>query len=483
MAEYPLGVRLFLSNYDEVEQDMDELSRKNVEVRYKFDDQTGNYDFGGGVGRDTTQENLGNMFEGAISGAFTKYVLPLIGIDGLLKALEFIGDNTQNMADRMADINPALAEQQKMLENTMNLALMPMSQLMNTLMKPYLTLMLMRARKGMEEAKPILEALKSGEIDYEQALEGYGNQRGLNAIFEETASIMYVYQNQLNEQTKDITASMAGYTSGVELATSNWYVGVSNWLDNFLDGLTSIDENFLKNLPEIKEDMEQAFGESQEVLKLLPEGLRELSEMTFDDALAKSIRGSVEASALRALVEPLGLLNFADDLKQRLKDNIIDPIGAVQGNEQSFGFKDSLASQLWNKLINPTGEEGELFITGFNKKLKEITDGLKMPEIEEVSMLDVMKTVLKSLKGWSLDKLSAITADDFILTSSGQLIKTNPEDTIIGTKTPESLMNGGGKIIHITNHIALTVTGSMENEVVPRLVELLTDELKAKMNF
>jgi hypothetical protein len=383
----------------------------------------------------------------------------------------------------MADINPALAEQQKMLENTMNLALMPMSQLMNTLMKPYLTLMLMRARKGMEEAKPILEALKSGEIDYEQALGGYGNQRGLNAIFEETASIMYVYQNKLNEQTKDITASMAGYTSGVELATSNWYTGVSNWLDNFLDGLTSIDENFLKNLPKIKEDMEQAFGESQAVLKLLPEGLRELSEMTFDDALAKSIRGSFEASALRVLVEPLGLLNFADDLKQRLKDNIIDPIGAVQGNEQSFGFKDSLASQLWNKLIKPTGEEGDLFVVGFNEKLQKIVDGLRAPKIRDIDMLDVMRSMLNSLKGWSLDRLSMLSADDFILTSSGQLIKTNPEDTIIGTKTPEKLGGGGGKMVHITNNVHLTVTGSMENEVVPRLVELLTEELKAKMSF
>ena len=63
--------------------------------------------------------------------------------------------------------------------------------------------------------------------------------------------------------------------------------------------------------------------------------------------------------------------------------------------------------------------------------------------------------------------------NDFIVTPAGT-IQTNPKDYIIGTKDPRSL-GGGGK--HITNNISINVTGFIDDDLIPVLVNAISDQM------
>lgn len=83
--------------------------------------------------------------------------------------------------------------------------------------------------------------------------------------------------------------------------------------------------------------------------------------------------------------------------------------------------------------------------------IKKIFDELsrrkrrKEEDRRNISVVDETGTILLNPTKKEREKSGIISLNDFILTSNGKIIKPSPQDTIIGTKTPESL--GGNNIV------------------------------------
>lgn len=79
-----------------------------------------------------------------------------------------------------------------------------------------------------------------------------------------------------------------------------------------------------------------------------------------------------------------------------------------------------------------------------------------------------------------LEGYNSQLADDFILTNGGKLIKTNPQDTIIGTKNPENMGgSGGGNTYNVTMNIE--AGGADVDELKNRIGEEFVREIESRM--
>jgi len=106
--------------------------------------------------------------------------------------------------------------------------------------------------------------------------------------------------------------------------------------------------------------------------------------------------------------------------------------------------------------------------------------------------LDVLSNLGRAIYDWVKDKIfgmggaisdwiggavdwtkKATGLDDFII-SGGRVYKTNPKDTIVGTK------NGAGTNI---NNIHIHVTGFMDDDLIPVLVDKISDELNRRTRW
>jgi len=71
---------------------------------------------------------------------------------------------------------------------------------------------------------------------------------------------------------------------------------------------------------------------------------------------------------------------------------------------------------------------------------------------------------------WS--NVPLINVDDFIITKGGQVLKTSPDDYIIGTKNPNAI---GGK--HIENNIYVNVAGVLDDAMVQEIAYRIRQEV------
>ncbi|MEA3432410.1 MAG: hypothetical protein U9R01_07060, partial [candidate division WOR-3 bacterium] len=66
--------------------------------------------------------------------------------------------------------------------------------------------------------------------------------------------------------------------------------------------------------------------------------------------------------------------------------------------------------------------------------------------------------------------------DDFVITKTGQIIRTNPNDFIIGTKTPHAL-GGSTNVKNIENNITINVAGVIDDAMVQEIAYKIKEEV------
>lgn len=184
---------------------------------------------GGGKGGDL-QESLSPLIkQGALAlGVFT-------GIAATLGVMQKHIEETRNL---LADANPALQRLEDVQKKILNLALLPISNLMIGLMKPFLKLQIFALKKQLSspEFKQLQEKIKTGELSGVEAGEAILEQ--FQPILEQMAFLDRIFK----QTTQPVVASLAGFQAGIELNNKLWLSGVNDWVTSFLSSFSSSKE-------------------------------------------------------------------------------------------------------------------------------------------------------------------------------------------------------------------------------------------------
>ena len=104
------------------------------------------------------------------------------------------------------------------------------------------------------------------------------------------------------------------------------------------------------------------------------------------------------------------------------------------------------------------------------------------------SLVNVLKSsfsVLKNIGSWIASKIKSMfglgggssrSVNDAIITPSGQVIQTNPQDYLIATKNPGALGGGG-------SNITVNIQGNADRNVVDEIVRRIQQELRLRGSY
>lgn len=146
--------------------------------------------------------------------------------------------------------------------------------------------------------------------------------------------------------------------------------------------------------------------------------------------------------------------------------------------EKLYDFGKWLWDELTKKFSEGIDKFSEFADWLWNQITAKIEDGIDVLSELGSKIMSWAMSKIKSFAGGIGDVIDwtkrAIGLDDFIITK-GRVYKTNPEDTIIGTK------KGVGQ--SITNNIHLHITGFIDDDLIPILVDKISDELGRRVKW
>jgi len=201
----------------------------------------------------------------------------------------------------------------------------------------------------------------------------------------------------------------------------------------------------------------------------------EESGETFPEMIKRKILeeitelGTLGIDIYNALIGENGILTTAwNDLKdigKDLKEALLSEDGyLIQSLKSLETFGSDLLDWIWSKIkeLNPF-DNGDSD-SGGESNLSKAVDAFQ-------AVGEAVQDVV--IKGVDLFK-GATGMQDGIITPSGEVIKTAPDDYIIATKTPRSM---GG------TNITINVSGSADDEVINKLTRQLRHEMSAYGRF
>jgi len=226
MAEIPLVLNI------QADPGSIEKLKKDLKIKVNFERKE--------AGGTDISRNISGMST-VIKGMY-KEIIGFLGIGiSIVSILSTIQKGIENMRQKMANINPALAKQQEIMKKEMELALMPMSRVMTMLMQPYLKIMMLQIRKQMIEAKPLLKEF--GTATPKRRTEIIDT---LLDMFRDTAGTLSALKQIFEIQTAEIAGTMGGYQQGLDLVMNSWLEGFKEWIGNFFQATQTKTANWDK---------------------------------------------------------------------------------------------------------------------------------------------------------------------------------------------------------------------------------------------
>jgi len=230
MADYKVKVK-FIPDTAELERAIAKV-QKDVSVGKTFAGPAGGGAPAGG-GISGSIKGAATPSAGMLAGIAAPLGMIAAGIGAVVGAMVFLNSQVKKGVKALEDAAPAFKASRDIQKKMLDLAMLPMANVMTLLMKPYLRLQLLTLRKAMTEARPILERVKSGEITPAEGA------KELEPVFKKTVESMLFWNQQIELALKPLASAMAGFTAGMEIIYNTWASGWKDWISNFLESLAT----------------------------------------------------------------------------------------------------------------------------------------------------------------------------------------------------------------------------------------------------
>jgi len=158
-----------------------------------------------------------------------------VGVGLTVSVLKGIKSSMKKMSKTLEDAAPEFKASKEIQKKIFDLALRPMATVITVLMKPFLILQMLAAKKALQAARPILKQLSSGEISAADAADQ------IMPIFEEAMTEISFLTQKMNESIGPLVAYMDGFIYGIELIFNNFLTGLGSWVEGFK---TALDTSF-----------------------------------------------------------------------------------------------------------------------------------------------------------------------------------------------------------------------------------------------
>ena len=357
------------------------------------------------------------------------------------KVLDTIHESIKDTLDVMKEVNPGFRRQEELMKKMYNMALLPMSQLMTMMLKPYLQLMMIKVKEMREKAAPLLEDWKTATPERKKEIEGE-----LLDLYKDYATMLSAITVMFKYETAEISGTVAGFKAGLKLIFNDWLIGVDAWVKGFNEGLGTIYD--------------------------IPDKIEEVA-LALNEAIKA---GAIDAETLPPMLATLSTLfgkvsgEITDDVPV-ITDDFQDMINGLETflteMKRQLGF-----IQSGSAILRAT------FLTGFGTELIDIVDGLKkMADTLNTSTIadfgkkmgafifggfgtvpgvaDMADALINALK--EQEETTGNVLPDFISRPGQQAQPFSSSDTIIGMKDIGKMGNG---------EINVTINVSGEGEEV-----------------
>ena len=256
--------------------------------------------------------------------------------------------------------------------------------------------------------------------------------------------------NGLRELVKSVngyTDANGEYVSGdldkLGQGVKDFFKGIKSTILNFL-GLKDLESTGVAGAPYSSKQI-GANVAAQQTGVPAPEETSPLQKLTKDLGDAKT---AIEAISFNAMVTDA-------------KDKLFGDTGSVK----------AAALAAWTGMLTNADEKFPLIAAAFKSFLRGLFDITN-------KVIDAINILRKYVPGFALmtgtvDKpLEHLAVDDFVLQPGGQLIKTSPQDYIMGTKDPGSI-GGKGNVTNIT----FNVSGNVDDRTAKYITDTIQREI------
>ena len=364
----------------------------------------------------------GSGAKGAMAGlgpAVAAITTVVAAVYTVKKVLDRIHESMEKLNVKMGEINPTFKRQEDLMKKMYNMALLPISQLMNMMMKPYLQMMILKMKEMRKETQPLLDEYKNATPERKSEI-----QDEILALYKDYAGDLAAINYVFNLETARIRGTVAGFQEALDTILGDWLLGTKEYIEGVKSGL--------------------------EVLDVMPE---KFAEVATDLKNAISA-GAIEMTTLTPLLD--ALVTDTETTVSKISDRFVLLQTALDAALDFFtiGFGGALGNLITN--------------------MQEWADEVKRREA------DVKKQEDRGFFGRLWDKgkemLGSGDDDDGIMerdfiSRPGQATQSfSPSDTIVGMKDI-SMLGGQG-----TGDVTINVYGTSE-EVVGKIKKELINAL------
>ncbi len=183
-----------------------------------------------------SKEGMGGMALGAFEGVAGAEAIGTMalgigavvgGVLAVKTVLDMINENIKDMKDSMAEANPLLENQFKVMDKMLNLTLLPITNIMTALMKPVLSMQATFLKKQLTESKELIGRAVGGD---EEAM------AEVIDLFQDTFQDMRFLKRSFEIENKELIASIAGFTKGMDIDLEELLKGADKWVEGLFAG-------------------------------------------------------------------------------------------------------------------------------------------------------------------------------------------------------------------------------------------------------
>lgn len=239
-------------------------------------------------------------------------------------------------------------------------------------------------------------------------------------------------------------------------------------------------------------DISATIGETfipmiSEIIKKVTPVINQFAQWAKDNPdLTKKI--IIATAAFASLVAVIGALGLALSPLIATIAFMISPVGLVIAAISALIAIGVLLWKNWDRITNKARETWESIKDSFGSAVDWIKSHTIDPLIESfdrvIGIIDRVKDSVKGIGG----KISGVigggnveSVNDAVITPQGDVIKTNPKDFLLATKTPGELVNAGGG----GGTVNVTVAGGvfMDRNSAEKIAESLSSLLRTKLRL
>ena len=408
---------------------------------------------GGGGGRRTGFGGLIESFKktGGIVGKIAAGVAGGMALFAGAKAL--IG--------KMVDSSPLLQASIQMLQKSLEFILRPIGDAIGFILKPFALLMMRWAISFYKNALPVIkEALESLGAQFAKPLVGAA-AGGPGAAEEAIGTI-----GQLSENMVDAQYAMAEASAETGSFTEKMLALIPAAA---LESLIAIKDAFVALWNALVALGTFLFELLKPVLQLIAilgafALLGALKLITFAFLGLQVLLQLLSALLLAAAEGMKEIWYWLGELVVYIAEHFIQGLKNL-GAVLSYFFTEVIPAA-WESMKQKIG----LIIDSLKEKLIGAWESIKS---KIVGIIESIKSKLSFGLGGKTTEEKATKVKDFIL-SGDRLIQTSPQDTLIGTKNPGALLNGGGAgPMNVTINISALDASSINSSVIGKISEAL----------